>query len=102
MFKVGRLKIGLFVILAISSTNLDQVSSHDWYPRECCADLDCAPAPRSNFKPVKNGWKVLRSGEVIPYEKVRRSRDGEFHHCVTEFWDPDSRTRCLFVPDLGS
>ena len=102
MFLAGRLKIGLFVVLVISLAELDQVLSHDWYPRECCSDLDCAPSARSGFKPVRNGWKILRTGEVIPYNKVRPSRDGEFHRCLTEFWEPQSATRCLFVPDFGS
>ena len=102
MFGAGQFNIGVFVCLAIGSATSDQAFSHDWYPKECCSGLDCAPSPRSEFEPVKNGWRVLRTGEVIPYDQIRRSRDGEFHRCLTEFWEPESATRCLFVPDLGS
>ena len=90
------------IIGATTSLVPSKARSHDWYPKECCMAVDCSPAPGSHFKAVGGGWRVLETGEIIPYSKVRRSPDGRFHRCIVDFWEPKSATRCLFVPDSGS
>lgn len=75
-------------------------SAHDWYPRACCQDLDCAPLADGAVDFTPAGWLVLETGEIIPLDdsRVRSSRDRQFHRCRLEFWDSRSGTRCLFIP----
>ena len=97
MFRI--LVITIAIVAAIGSR---RSGAHEWYPKECCASLDCAPYPSSNFRPVQNGWRILQTGEVIPFDEIMRSPDEKFHRCIAEFWEPNSLTKCLFVPDSGS
>ena len=76
---------------------------HSWYPKECCMQLDCAPIDANLIKRTSTGWYVVESRETLGFKdpRVRPSPDKHFHRCMEEFWEPDSKTRCLFVPKLG-
>ena len=80
------------------------VPAHDWYPRECCMDMDCASLDNGEVSPTSHGWYIHRSRETITFSdrRLRLSPDGKFHRCVEEFWDLSSKTRCLFVPNNQS
>lgn len=106
--------IGVFAV-PVAAPNLDENptrtqnedsprSAHHWYPRECCQQIDCAPLNRKDILSAQGGWYIRPSRETIPYfdSRVRSSPDGQFHRCIEEFWEPSSRTRCLFVPRFES
>ncbi len=75
--------------------------AHEWYPRACCLDVDCAPLKDGTVLWSPAGWRVLETGETIPEDDSRErvSPDRHFHRCRLEFWDTRSGTRCLFVPE---
>lgn len=76
---------------------------HSWYPKECCMQLDCAPINANLIKRTSTGWYLVESRETLGFKdpRVRPSPDQDFHRCMEEFWEPDSKTLCLFVPRLG-
>jgi hypothetical protein len=75
---------------------------HDWYPLACCSGIDCGPVEPAEVKAVNGGWFIPATGEFIPFDKAQISPDGGFHRCTMKAHDPKSKTRCLFVPGMGS
>ena len=71
---------------------------HSWYDYECCTDRDCGPI---NYvpTPLPNGAFQLPTGEVIPKERVKWSRDEHYHLCR---YPPNGFIFCLYVPPQGS
>ena len=74
--------------------------AHDWYPKECCHDVDCAPVDRViQYSPVGGGLPQLvvtsKYGTVIvpPDFPRRASPDGRMHICIAGVY-----VRCLFMP----
>lgn len=77
------------------------------YDPECCSGLDCRPLPDGMVEPSTAGWLVKFTGETIPYndKRVRFSGDNHFHWCAFNALakeDLTGKTRCLYVPDMGS
>src|SRR5262245_50008408 len=75
--------------------------AHDWYPRECCRDQDCAPVERA--EPLPDGALRLTSRvgtTVVPASFPRQaSPDGQMHICMIRYSHlDDMRPVCLFVP----
>jgi hypothetical protein len=75
--------------------------AHEWYPRECCANLDCAPVERA--EPLPDGSMRVTSKvgtTVVPVSFPRRqSQDTQMHICMARFSHLDNmRPVCLFVP----
>lgn len=75
--------------------------AHDWYPRECCHDVDCAPVERA--EPLPDGSLQLTSKvgtTVVPASFPRHeSPDRQMHICMVRYSHLDSmRPVCLFVP----
>jgi hypothetical protein len=76
-------------------------TAHDWYPRECCSNVDCAPVER--IEPMPDGSQLLTSKvgtTVVPASFPRRqSPDHQMHICMVRYshYD-DMRPVCLFVP----
>lgn len=79
------------------------VPVHSWYPRECCSDIDCAPVDANAVRRTATGWYIVDSKETIGFldHRVDNSLDGQIHRCVEQFWEPSSKTRCLFIPESG-
>lgn len=82
------------------------VAGHDWYPRACCSDFDCAPVEGAAL-PVATpeGWRIRASGEVIPYgdSRIRQTPpEAEGFHRCSVGGRPEARTLCLFVPLMGA
>jgi hypothetical protein len=77
------------------------VAAHEWYPPECCHDLDCAPVERA--EPLADGaWQLTSKvgTTVVPASFPRReSPDDRMHVCMARFSHLDGmRPVCLFVP----
>ncbi|MYZ50364.1 hypothetical protein [Propylenella binzhouense] len=75
--------------------------AHDWYPLSCCGGQDCEPVSNRSIQFTSRGWLVKNTGEVIPFSVAKASPDGQFHRCRMKVSQPDSSTRCLFVPFTG-
>ena len=76
-------------------------TAHEWYPRECCGKLDCAPVER--VETMSDGSLRLTSRvgtTVVPASFPRRpSRDSRMHVCTVRYSHLDNmQPTCLFVP----
>ena len=73
--------------------------AHDWYPRECCSNQDCAPADTvvrqddGSFLVTARGMTV-----VIPpnYSLWRNSPDGQVHVCIRKLRSGSEYLVCAF------
>ncbi len=91
------IRVGVIAVMVIPSAAI----AHEWYPRECCHDLDCAPVDRA--EPLPGGSLRLTSKvgtTVVPASFPRRqSPDHQMHICMARFSHlDDMRPVCLFVP----
>lgn len=102
----------LVAILWIALTT--PVYGHSWYSGACCSDKDCAPIPRATVTATNEGYRVTLGtadhpmvagepvDEIVPYDKVLPSQDGDFHACIRPPVPPAmsqiSRIICLYVP----
>ncbi len=77
--------------------------AHSWYSLACCSGLDCHPISPDAVQATRLGWKILETGEVIPYGDRREqySQDSDFHRCKIPSGESRGRTRCLYVPGAG-
>ncbi len=76
-------------------------AAHDWYPRECCHDLDCAPVEVVRELPDGALELTSRVGTtIVPAAFPRQpSPDGLMHICMVRYSHLDGmRPVCLFVP----
>lgn len=74
--------------------------AHEWYPRECCGDQDCAPVDAVTFAASDTGKLPVmvvstKWGTKAVDEFTRRydSKDGRLHACIF-----NGRVLCLFLP----
>ena len=93
----------LVLALAVLSP-AERASAHDWYPVECCQELDCSPVEVSSVLSTEEGWLIVESGELIGFgdKRLKQSPDTRFHICLESFWEVRSATRCLFIPQPES
>lgn len=75
------------------------VHAHDWYPRECCGDGDCAPA--DNVVRRDDGSYLVTSrgmSIVIPadYNQWRVSPDARLHVCIRKLRSGSTYLVCAF------
>lgn len=74
-------------------------SAHDWYPIECCHQMDCAPVERVE---QSSGEMVVSSkiGSVaVPASFARReSKDHRMHVCMRPEPSGGMRLICIFMP----
>jgi hypothetical protein len=80
-------------------------AAHDWYPRACCRDLDCAPVERAETLPDGSLRLTSRVGttDVAPSFPRQDSPDGRMHICMVRYSHFDGmRPVCLFVPPTGT
>ena len=90
--------LGLLVGTAMNSA----ASCHEWYPRECCGKMDCAPVERIEKLPggVLRLTTKVGTTDVPPGFPRQQSPDGETHVCMVRYSHLDNmRPVCLFVPD---
>jgi hypothetical protein len=80
------------VLLALSflGTTADlPANGHDWYPKECCHDMDCAPVESIvRYVPASGGAPQFivtsKHGKaIVPRDlPVRESKDSRMHVCM--------------------
>lgn len=73
--------------------------AHDWYPKECCSDQDCALVD-SVVRRDDGSYLVTSRGmsAVIPadYSKWRKSPDGRIHVCIRKLRSGAEYLVCAF------
>ncbi len=89
--------LGLFAAIVM----IQAAAAHDWYPRECCHDVDCAPVERVEM--LADGVLRLTSrvGTTdVPASFPRQpSPDDQMHICMVRYSHFDGmQPVCLFVP----
>lgn len=97
----------LFAVTALLSM-LSPTLAHDWYPKDCCHNDDCAPVEAiTQLIPIAGGaaHMVVRSkhgSAIVPPDfPARASKDGRMHICMRHSkTDPyaDISVICLFLP----
>ena len=77
---------------------------HDWYPRDCCSDDDCAPVPAGLVEVTSKGYLIKphrELGEPFLMEfgdpRIRPSQDAQMHACIIPGVYGAAMVRCLFV-----
>jgi hypothetical protein len=77
--------IALAAIWADVALPPPQALAHDWYPLECCADKDCAPADTvvrredGSYLVTSRGMSVAIPAD---YRNWRLAPDGRLHVCL--------------------
>ena len=89
------------LVLTAATLLASEATAHEWYPHECCGDLDCAPVER--IEPLADGSQRLTSKigtTVVPASFPRRaSPDDQMHICMLRYSHLDGMgPTCLFVP----
>jgi hypothetical protein len=103
-------KWSLAVLLAAATP----AAAHDWYPIECCHEMDCAPVDRAEMVPTPmadDGGDpgtvsapsmsvTTKHGTVIvPGDFPRReSKDHRMHACMVPNSSGQMQLLCLFMP----
>ena len=80
---------------------IQAAAAHDWYPRECCSGIDCAPVERLEALPDSSLRLTSRIGTtIVPASFPRQeSPDHQMHICMVRYSHfDDMRPVCLFVP----
>lgn len=88
-------------------------AAHDWYPLECCHDMDCAPVDRAEIVPTPATAEpqgtapqpramivTTRHGTaLVPANFPRReSKDHRMHACMMPGADGRMQLICIFMP----
>lgn len=77
----------------------------------CCGVHDCERAPAGAARATDEGWLIVSTGQVIPYERfghgLHSSIDGDIWWCrfsydAAEYGNAAGEVRCLFVPEQSS
>lgn len=73
--------------------------AHSWYDGTCCSEKDCRPVKLGEVKLQGDGWLVVPTGELLPFNDIRlkHSRDPLMHRCLYV----NGNTRCLYVATPG-
>jgi hypothetical protein len=93
----GAARLGLVAAALIAPA----ASAHDWYPRECCSEIDCAPVERAETLPDGALRLTSRVGTTdVPASFPRmESPDQQMHICMVRYSHLDGmRPVCFFVP----
>jgi len=88
-------------------------AAHDWYPLECCHQMDCAPVDKVETVPTPTGaggeaaaadpaamLVTTRHGTaLVPASFPRReSKDHRMHACMMPGEGGKMRLICIFLP----
>jgi hypothetical protein len=95
----GSIRFPLIAVVLLMMTAA--VSAHDWYPRECCRDMDCAPVERAELLPDGSLRLTSNVGTTVvpPSFQRQQSHDHQMHICMARYSHLDNmRPVCLFVP----
>lgn len=94
--------IVMFILLAFSPAK-----AHDQYNGilnfdkvNCCNGQDCKKAyDQNDFIPIKNGYRLRSTGEVVMIPTTGFSPDAFWHICRRT--DKEKTIRCLLIPPGG-
>lgn len=92
---VALLSMGFLMWLIFGGAS--KARAHDWYPIECCHQMDCAPIDRierfegSLIVTSKHGTAIVP--DVLPR---RESKDSRSHVCMRPAQDGAMRVICYF------
>jgi hypothetical protein len=67
--------------------------------RLCCGENDCFPMEEDQVRIERQGYRLLDTNELIPFERAQPSPDGLFWRCR---WGAPKTTQCFFAPSNGS
>lgn len=72
------------------------------FASRCCGNGDCYPVQTDAIRERPDGYHILSTGEVIPYQstKVLPSPDGLPYRCSTA-GSVQGVTYCIYVPKGG-
>ena len=87
-------------VLSITSAAAHDAPSGWAYAPECCSGHDCKPVTDAAISSVPGGWRINATGEIFAQNRVRQSKDGQFHRCSVQ-GRIDAHTYCLYVPPMG-
>jgi hypothetical protein len=95
----------VFSVFAGMAT-LGPATGHDWYPLECCNQMDCAPvesiaplASTTTGDPPQLVVTSKHSKAIIRQDfPVRESRDSRIHVCMRRHDFGDMDVICFFIP----
>jgi hypothetical protein len=89
-------------------------AAHDWYPVECCHEMDCAPVDRAEIVPTPtqgNGQGGVAVGPsrmivttkhgtvAVPGDFPKReSKDHRMHACMVPGMGGQMQLICIFMP----
>jgi hypothetical protein len=87
------------LLVAAALPACSSADAHDWYPRECCSNRDCAPADAVQRR--EDGSYLVTSrgmSVVIPadYARWRQSPDGRVHVCIRKLRSGAEYLICAF------
>lgn len=96
------------------------IYSHEWYDEDCCDDQDCKEMSQwsedysVSLDPTGNYYRVIIPEENIdkkiyidnskyPYmqNRVRPSRDSDYHACIIKSPMAKPLLRCIYIPLNG-
>jgi hypothetical protein len=60
----------------------------------CCGKDDCVVVPAVEIEAAEPGWRIIPTGETVPYRETLPSQDGHFWRCHR----PNGSRRCFFAP----
>jgi hypothetical protein len=99
--------VALLLLAGVSRYWVTPARAHEWYPQDCCHDMDCAP--------VEDVIEVVRKGEALPQLivtskhdtavvrsdfPVREAADDRMHVCMRPSLYGRMSVVCLFKPRL--
>jgi hypothetical protein len=89
----------------VGMTALAPARGHDWYPNDCCHDIDCAPVESMvRLVPAGGGESQIivasKHGKAsVPLDfPVRESKDSRMHVCLRRQDSGGMDLICLFMP----
>ena len=91
--------------LLVGMAALAPANGHDWYPKECCQDKDCAPVENmTRIAPADGGDAYVvvssRHGKAVLRRNfpLRESKDSRMHVCLGHYDTGDKEIICIFMP----
>ena len=93
-------RLGVIAVMLM----IPAATAHEWYPRECCGKMDCAPVERVEQLSDGSLRVTSRVGITdVPASFPRQmSPDHQMHICMVRYSHFDGmRPVCLFVPPVG-
>jgi hypothetical protein len=89
-------------------------AAHDWYPLECCHEMDCAPVDHAEIVPTPATADPNTSAAVGPPAMIvttrlgtvlvpanfprRESKDNRMHACMMPGVGGQMQLVCIFMP----